>query len=46
MYFSQRIVKQINNVKGITASHIVKNEQGEEVAIKYGKENMDQEVMC
>ena len=39
----QRIVHQINKIKGISASHIVKNESGEEVAIKYGS-GMDQEV--
>jgi len=38
----ERIVHQINKIKGISASHIVKNEDGEEVAIKYGAD-FDQE---
>lgn len=32
---AEKLVHQINNVKGISASHIVKNENGEEVALKY-----------
>lgn len=38
----ERIVHQINKIKGISASHIIKNENGEEVAIKYGSD-FDQE---
>lgn len=40
----ERIVHQINKVKGISASHIIKNDNGEEVAIKYGSD-FDQENM-
>lgn len=35
---AERIVNQINKVKTISASHIVKNENGEEVALTYGKD--------
>jgi len=41
---AERVVQQVNKVKVVKASHIVKNEEGVEVTLTYGKD-YDQENM-